>query len=56
MRVAVIGHIEWCEFVRVGRMPLAGEIAEASAYTEEPAGGGAVAAVQMARARQKTPG
>ena len=49
MRVAVIGHIEWCEFVRVERMPLAGEIADASAYTEEPAGGGAVAAVQMAR-------
>ena len=49
MRVAVIGHVEWCEFVRVERVPLAGEIADASAFTEEPAGGGAMAAVQMAR-------
>lgn len=49
MRVAVIGHVEWCEFVRVGRVPLAGEIADASSYSEEPAGGGAMAAVQMAR-------
>ena len=49
MRVAVIGHVEWCEFVRVERMPLAGEIVEAPSFAEEPAGGGAVAAVQMAR-------
>ena len=49
MRVAVIGHVEWCEFVRVERVPLAGEIAEGSAFLEEPAGGGAVAAVQMTR-------
>ena len=49
MRVAVIGHVEWCEFVRVERVPLAGEIADGSAYSEEPAGGGAMAAVQMAR-------
>jgi len=49
VRVAVIGHVEWCEFVHVERVPLAGEIAEGSAYTEEPAGGGAMAAVQMAR-------
>ena len=37
------------EFVRVDRVPLAGEIVEGSAFLEEPAGGGAVAAVQMAR-------
>jgi ribokinase len=49
VRVAVIGHVEWCEFVRVERMPLAGEIVEGSSFLEEPAGGGAVAAVQMAR-------
>ncbi|MGH2838726.1 MAG: PfkB family carbohydrate kinase [Thermoleophilaceae bacterium] len=49
MRVAVIGHVEWCEFVRVERVPLAGEIVEGSSFLEEPAGGGAVAAVQMAR-------
>lgn len=49
MRVAVIGHVEWCEFVRVDRMPLAGEIAEGAPLLSEPAGGGAVAAVQMVR-------
>ena len=49
MRVAVIGHVEWCEFTRVERVPAQGEIVEASALLEEPAGGGAVAAVQMAR-------
>ena len=49
MRVAVIGHVEWCEFVRVERMPLAGEIAVAEPLLVEPAGGGAVAAVQLAR-------
>ena len=49
MRVAVIGHVEWVEFVRVERMPLAGEIAVGSPLLEEPAGGGAVAAVQMTR-------
>lgn len=49
MRVAVIGHVEWCEFVRVERLPLAGEIVQGSSLLEEPAGGGAVAAVQMVR-------
>lgn len=49
MRVAVIGHVEWCEFARVERVPLAGEIAEAQPIVTEPAGGGAVAAVQLAR-------
>ncbi len=49
MRVAVIGHVEWCEFVRVERVPLAGEIIQGFSFLEEPAGGGAVAAVQMAR-------
>jgi ribokinase len=49
VRVAVIGHVEWCEFARVERVPLAGEIAEARPLLEEPAGGGAVAAMQLAR-------
>jgi ribokinase len=49
VRVAVIGHVEWCEFVRVKRVPLAGEIVEGHSFLEEPAGGGAVAAVQMVR-------
>jgi ribokinase len=49
MRVAVVGHVEWVEFARVGRMPAAGEIVHALEAWEEPGGGGAVAAVQLAR-------
>ena len=49
MRVAVVGHIEWVEFVRVGSVPLSGQIVHALETWEEPAGGGAVAAVQLAR-------
>jgi ribokinase len=49
VRVAVIGHVEWTEFAHVARVPLQGEIVEGSRYFEEPAGGGAVAAVQLAR-------
>lgn len=47
MRAAVVGHVEWVHFVRVDRMPTAGEIVHASASWEEPAGGGAGAAVQL---------
>ena len=49
MRVAVVGHVEWCEFVRAERLPRPGEIAHATEWWEEPAGGGAVSAVQLAR-------
>ncbi|MEW6281173.1 MAG: PfkB family carbohydrate kinase, partial [Candidatus Eremiobacterota bacterium] len=44
---AVIGHVEWVEFVRVERVPRPGEIVHATEWFEEPAGGGAVAAVQL---------
>jgi ribokinase len=47
MRVAVVGHVEWCEFAEVPQVPHAGEIVHASHTFEEPAGGGAVAAVQL---------
>jgi len=47
MRVAVVGHVEWVEFVRLGRVPVAGEITHAERWWEEPGGGGAVAAVQL---------
>jgi ribokinase len=47
--VAVVGHVEWVRFARVSRMPRAGEIVHAHDPFEEPAGGGAVAAVQLAR-------
>ncbi len=49
MRVAVVGHVEWVEFARGDHVPVAGEIVHAEGSFEEPAGGGAVAAVQLAR-------
>ena len=49
MRVAAVGHVEWIEFARVERVPLAGEIVHALEAWEEPGGGGAVAAVQLAK-------
>src|SRR5690242_10273933 len=49
MRVAVVGHVEWVEFLRVPHVPGAGEIVHASEWWSEPAGGGAVAAVQLAK-------
>ena len=49
MRVAVVGHVEWIEFARVDRVPTAGEIVHALDTWQEPGGGGAVAAVQLAR-------
>jgi ribokinase len=45
----VVGHIEWVEFARVERVPTPGDIAHATETWEEPAGGGAVAAVQLAK-------
>lgn len=45
----MVGHVEWVRFARVSRMPRAGEIVHAHDPFEEPAGGGAVAAVQLAR-------
>jgi ribokinase len=49
VNVAVVGHVEWIEFARVERVPAAGEIVHALECWEEPGGGGAVAAVQLAR-------
>ena len=48
MRCAVVGHVEWVEFARVPRMPSAGEIVHAERVWDEPAGGGAVVARQLA--------
>jgi ribokinase len=48
MQVAVVGHVEWVEFARVEHVPEPGEIVPALEMWEEPAGGGAVAAVQLA--------
>src|SRR5947208_17074744 len=48
MRTAVVGHVEWVDFACVDRMPRAGEIVHVHEAWEEAAGGGAVAAVQLA--------
>ena len=49
MRVAVVGHVEWVEFARVDVMPRSGGIAHASEVWAQAGGGGAVAALQLAR-------
>ncbi len=45
----MVGHVEWVEFARVERLPLAGEIVHALESWEEPGGGGSVSAVQLAK-------
>jgi ribokinase len=49
VQVAVIGHVEWIEFARVEQVPAPGDIVTAQETWEEAAGGGAVAAVQLAK-------
>ena len=49
LRLAVVGHVEWAEFLRVPHLPTAGEITHVTDRWEAPAGGGAVTAVQLAR-------
>jgi len=49
MRVAVVGHVEWVQFAHVERVPRPGEIVHALDAWEEVGGGGAVAAVQLAK-------
>jgi ribokinase len=48
VQLAVVGHVEWVQFARVDHVPAPGEIVQALETWEEPAGGGAVAAVQLA--------
>src|SRR5207253_11257291 len=47
VRLAVVGHVEWVEFLRVAQLPQPGEIAHATDSWAEPGGGGSVAAVQL---------
>lgn len=47
MRAAVVGHVEWVEFLRVDHLPAPGEIVHASDRSEGPGGAGAGAAVQL---------
>ena len=48
-RFAVVGHVEWLDFAIVDHLPRAGEIVTAVDHFDAAAGGGAVAAVQLAR-------
>jgi ribokinase len=48
LRTVVVGHVEWTSIARVPRVPERGEVVHADVVWEGPAGGGAVAAVQMA--------
>jgi ribokinase len=48
VRCAVVGHVEVVQFARVPHWPRAGEIVHATEVWEEPAGGGAVVARQLA--------
>lgn len=49
MRTAVVGHVEWIRFAVVERVPEPGEIIHARESWLEPAGGGAVAGVELLR-------
>lgn len=49
LRLAVVGHVEWAEFLRVPTLPAAGDIVHVTDRWEAAGGGGAVTAVQLAR-------
>ncbi len=42
MKVGVVGHVEWVEFLRVPQVPKPGDIVQSVERWEEPAGGGGV--------------
>lgn len=48
-RVAVVGHVEWVEFVRVDRHPAPGDLVQGERLFEHAAGGAIVAAVTLTR-------
>jgi ribokinase len=47
-RVAVVGHVEWVQFLRVDRFPVAGEIQRARRESTHAGGGAVVAAAVLA--------
>jgi ribokinase len=50
LRVAVVGHVEWSQFVSLERYPSEGEVLHARDCSQRPGGGGAVASVALAQA------
>ena len=49
LQLAVVGHLEWVTFLAVKELPSPGQISRAYRSLEEPAGAGAVVAVQLAK-------
>src|SRR5688572_26993528 len=49
MVAVVVGHVEWVSFLCIARPIAPGAIALSEAALDEPAGGGAVAAIELAR-------
>jgi ribokinase len=49
VRVAVVGHVEWVDFLHVPRVPAAGDIVHATDVFSQAAGGGGVASVQLTK-------
>ncbi len=49
LKLAVVGHVEWVTFSKVNKLPTAGVICHGNEILEEPAGGGAVTAIELAR-------
>jgi ribokinase len=47
VRVAVVGHVEWVDFLVVQELPRRGDIVQGEGSWQEAAGGGADAAVQL---------
>jgi ribokinase len=47
-RLAVVGHVEWVDFISIDRMPRPGQIAHAKSAFARAAGGGGVVAVVLA--------
>lgn len=47
VRAAVVGHVEWIEFLAVEAVPRPGEIIGATDTWEQAGGGGSVAAIQL---------
>jgi ribokinase len=50
-RLAVVGHVEWVDFIEIERLPRDGEVMHAQAAFERAAGGGGVAAAVLAEMR-----
>jgi ribokinase len=48
VRVAVVGHIEWVDFVSLDRYPDEGQVAHAEHWSARVGGGGGVAAIVLA--------